>query len=426
MFAAWLAMAVLAGCGDSVTTTGNGAAGALNSTNENTSLPVAVAAAEQADTTVNPALVAADNAFGLNLLNTLIPANGGNVAISPLSVSMALQILYNGAGGTTQTAMAQALQLGNLSTPDLNAANAALLASLINPDSKVQLTIANSLWMHLSDNPVSAAFIQTDQTFYGATLGDLASAPGAPANVNAWVSNETDGLITQILPPANYNLADAVIADVIYFKGQWTTAFDVSQTAPAPFSVSDGTQTSAEMMHQSGSYYYLQGDNFQAMRLPYGQGRMSMLIVLPDAGTSVAGFVAGITVDQLNGWNAQMSMSTGSIALPRFTATFGSPLNNALTSLGMAVMFQYPAADFSGLAPRTYVSDVEHKTVIEIDETGTVAAAATTITVATGAVMANQFTMTMDHPFLYAIQDDKTGEILFIGILVDPTSASPS
>jgi serine protease inhibitor len=366
--------------------------------------------------------VSADNGFGLRLFQTLNSGAVGNVAISPISVAMALQILYNGAAGTTQLAMAQTLQLGSLSAPaQLNSENAALQASLISVDPQVSLTVANSLWMHLSDNPVLPSFTQADETYYGATVGDLS---GAPANVNAWVSAATSGLITTILPdepPNYYATLTAVLANTIYFKGQWSTEFDPGLTAAAPFTLSGGTQVSVEMMHQTGSYAHVQGPNFQAIRLPYGQGRFSMLIVLPDSSVSLNAFVAGMTLEGLNGWIAQLQNSSGNIALPRFTAKYSQSLPRALSSLGMGVAFcPNPEADFSQLAALTCIADVEHATVVEVDETGTVAAGATTVTVVITAVEL-PFVMTMDRPFLYAIRDDKTGELLFIGVLQNPS-----
>jgi serine protease inhibitor len=396
-----------------------------NSTGSSTP-PAAVTEAQKADTPVDPSIVAADNGFGLSLLNTLIPsASGNNVAISPISVAMTLQIVYNGAGGSTQQAMAQTLELGALSTQELNSDNASLQASLINPDPKVQIIIANSLWMHLTDNAVAPSFTQMDETYYGATVGDLA---GAPDNVNAWVATQTDGLITQILPPepaGYYNNIYAVLANTIYFKGQWASAFDPSATVAAPFTLGDGTQSSVEMMHQSGTYPYaegsLAGTHFQTIRMPYGQGRMSMLVVLPEAGADLASFAAGVTTQELASWTAELQPTYGNLALPRFTTTYGASLPPALTSLGMGVAFcQSNAADFPGIAPNACISDVEHKTVVEVDESGTVAAGATTVTVGTTAVQMPQFTMTMDHPFFYAIEDNKTGEFLFIGVMMNP------
>jgi serine protease inhibitor len=380
--------------------------------------PPAVMQAQQANTPVDPAIVTADNTFGLNLFQNLYSGTPGNVAIAPISVAMALQIVYNGAGGATQQGMAQTLQLGSLSTQDLNSDNAALQGSLLNPDPQVNLTIANSLWMHLDTNSVPAAFTQMDQMYYGATVGDLA---GAPANVNSWVSTETDGLITNILPNANYTAVVAVIANVIYFKGQWSTAFDPSQTAPAPFTLGDGTQVSVPMMHQSATYGYLQGANFQAVRIPYGQGRFSMLVVMPNAGTSLESFVAGLTPDMLSGWVAQLQTGLGNLSMPKFTATFGASLVQPLTTLGMQAAFCSDAqASFPGLG-LVCIQDVEHKTVVEVDESGTVAAGATTVTVMPTAVELPLFTLTLDQPFLYAIRDDKTGELLFIGTMTNPS-----
>lgn len=387
--------------------------------------PPAVLKAQQANTAVDPQIVAADNAFGLNVLNQLTSADTGNIAISPISIAMALQIVYNGAAGTTQTAMAQTLALGTLSLAQVNDDNAALQASLINPDSNVQLTIANSLWMHLSDNPVAAAFTTADQTYYGATIGDLA---GAPDNVNAWVAAQTNGLITQILPtePAGYYAQlVALIANTVYFKGQWSATFDAGQTAAAPFTLSDGSQLSAQMMHREGSYAYFQdtlaGTAFQAIRVPYGTGRLYMLIVLPDSQTPLSSFVAGLTAATVSSWNKQFQSSGVSLSLPRFTATFGTSLNSALTQLGMGVAFCNAGASFPGISPQACIQDVEHKSVVEVDETGTVAAAATTIGVGVTAVQAPQYTMVMDHPFFYAIQDGLTGELLFVGVLMNPS-----
>jgi serpin B len=376
-----------------------------------------------AGTPVSPALVTADNGFALNLFQNLSAGTSNNIAIAPISVAMALQILYNGAAGGTQQAMAKTLQLGAMSTQDLNDANAALQGALMKADPNVQITIANSLWLHLSDTPVLPAFTSMDETYYGATVGDLS---GAPANVNNWVDTETNGLITQILPSGvNYAGITAVLANVIYFKGQWTSAFDPSQTQSETFTLSDGTASSAPMMHESGNFDYLAGTDFQAVRLPYGQGRLSMLIILPNAGVALSSFVAGLTLDTVNGWVGELQSGYGSVALPKFTATYGVSLPPALTTLGLGSVFcSSGSADFSALATQpTCVSDVEHKTVVEVDESGTVAAGATTITVSPVAVQEPTFTITLDHPFLYAILDDQTGEWLFIGALANPAAS---
>jgi serpin B len=412
------AVAVLAGCGGGGADAGpQGAAPPV----ADSTLPPAVAAAAKAHAAVPQNIVSADNAFGLNLLSTLArqPQHAAaNIAISPTSLALSLQVLYNGAGGTTQQAMSQVLQLGSLSMQQINEANAALQASLLDPDPQTTLIIANSLWMH-SGNAVLPAFIQTDQTYYGATLGDLA---GAPDNVNAWVRSRTNGLITSILPPANYSVVIAVIANAVYFKGQWTQPFDASQTASRSFTTSDGSQKSVATMYQAAAYPYLQGAGFQAIRLPYGQGRLSMLIVLPDSGTPLESFLASVTADSVEQWTSQMKSSDLRLSMPKFTTVFNSELTAALSSLGMAIAFSCTppeAADFSALSPGVCVQNVEHDAVVQVDETGTTAAAATTITVGISAV--SGLSLTVDHPFLYAIRDDQSGALLFVGIVQDPT-----
>ncbi len=387
----------------------------------NISPPRGVVQAQEAGTAVDPQLAASDNAFGFDLFKTLMQDNTGNIAISPISVALALQIAYNGAAGTTQQAMAQTLRLGPLTTPELNTANAALQASLIRVDTRSQLTIANSLWTQLRKNPILSSFTQTVKTYYGGTVGDLS---GAPANVNAWIARETDGLITQILSPAPagyYAKVTAIIVNAIYFKGQWSKAFDAGSPVSAPFTLSDDTKTSSDMMHQSGHYEYLQGANFQVLRIPYGRGSLSMLIVLPNAGVTLRSFITDITVDDLNSWIGRLHGTLGTIALPRFTSTYRTSLPGALTSLGMGIAFcGSPSADCSGIGAGYCLSDVEHEAVVTVNEIGTVAAAATAVGFQTEMVQAFQFTMTMDHPFLYAIRDDKTRELLFIGALERP------
>jgi serpin B len=233
-------------------------------------------------------------------------------------------------------------------------------------------------------------------------------------------------LITDILPAGDYSKDVAVIANALYFKAPWTTAFNTAQTANAVFTLADGTQTSVPMMHQSGGYPYLQGSNFQAVSLPYASGRMSMLIILPGPGLSLSSFVAGLSLDDLNTWIGALKTASGSVALPRFTATYQTQgLAGVLGTLGMSVALCPPlgtGANFSSLSSQPVcVSDAEHQTVVEVDEAGTIAAAATTVTIAPTVAQLSSFTMNMDRPFLYAIRDDVTGELLFIGALMNPS-----
>jgi len=386
-----------------------------------TAAPAAVMQAKEASSPVDPTIVTADNTFGLNLLNTLMQGNSGNnTAIAPLSVAIALQIAYNGAVGTTQQAMAQTLRLGDLTVAQLNGDNAALQASLLDPDPKVDLTIANSLWVHLSTYPVASAFVSTDQNYYGAEIGDLA---GAPANVNAWVNTQTSGLISTIFPTqaqVDYSTIVALLVNVIYFKGQWASEFPLAQTAPGPFALADGTQTSVPMMQQTSVMPYLHGTNFQAVNLPYGQGRLSMLIVLPDTGVDLGSFVAAMTPSDIDTWVSQMSTVVSvDLSLPRFTTSFGASLKQALTALGMGIAFDEGQGNLSGIYPGAFISDVEHKTVVEVNETGTVAVGVTGVGIGITA-KPEPVNLAINHPFFYAIRDNTSGDLLFVGVLMNP------
>jgi serpin B len=322
--------------------------------------------------------------------------------------------------------MAHVLDVGSLTLQALNDDNAALEAALIDPDPDVTLTVANSLWIDESAHPVKPSFTQADETYYGATVGDLA---GAPANVNAWVDAATHGLIPQILPPdlPPSTFKVAIIANTLYFKGKWTTAFDPSQTDTGAFTLGDGSEVTADLMHQAGTLPYLEstfkGSRFQAIRLPYGEGRLSMLIVLPQTGTPIGPFVAGVTLEDLTHWIAGLQPTAVSIALPRFRAQYSQNLVTALSSLGMRVAFAPQEADFAALAPGAYVSSVVHSTVVEVGESGTTAAAGTVVTITT-TIVGVEPTMAVDHPFFYAIEDEATGELLFIGILMNPTTSA--
>jgi serine protease inhibitor len=382
----------------------------------------AVTQALQNHTPVAQQIVTADNTFGLAIFNVLNRGATSNVAISPTSIALALQLVYNGADGSTRRAMSQALQLQGLGALAVDKDNGTLQAALIYGDPTVQLRIANSLWMHLSKNPLLPAFISTNETYYAARIGDLS---GAPDNVNAWIAGETNGLITKILPPENYRGVTAVLANAIYFKGKWRSVFGPNLTRAARFTLRDGTEVSCKMMNQTGRFPYLLGPNFQALELPYGRsGRLRMLIILPAVGIDLGGLISKMTSAQLSTWIAGLEPARLEVELPRFTTTYATSLVNALTSLGMGVAFDANTADFAELSsPRgVYISDVAHETVVQVDESGTIAAASTAMLIQE--LSLPPITMTMNRPFFYAIIDAKTGALLFVGTLVNPSQTA--
>lgn len=313
----WLRVlaACLGGCGGG----GAGGSGAaaqapVAEPPSSTSPPPAVAAAQTAQTQVDPAIVAADNQLGLNVLGQLLGASSANVSLSPVSFALVLQILLNGAVGDTQTAMAGTLQLGSLTLDEVNSDNAALQASLEGLSSEVTLTLASSLWVHGGASAFQSAFVNINETYHGAALGNLAGPSGTLlGDPDTWVSTEADGLITSITP-APVSDIQFEVTNAIYFKGVWEYAFPVIATAGTPFTRADGSMVTAQMMMQSGQFSCLQGADVQAVSLPYAKGRSSMLIVPPAAGEDLATWLAGFSAAELESVVAAQTLQSGGSA----------------------------------------------------------------------------------------------------------------
>lgn len=380
-------------------------------------------AAEPSATTVDPRLVSAHTNFGFKLFSQLLQAQPDeNVVISPSSVAIALSMAYNGANGETQKAMADALALQGMGLGDLNQANADLENLLENADPAVQVAIANSLWAR-QDVTFNSDFLQRNQDFYNAEIATLDfTNPAAVGTINDWVSQKTEGKIPQIINEIDPDDVLFLI-NAIYFKGSWMEEFDPSRTSDRPFTLLDGTQKQHPMMIQGGKFDYAETEQFQAIELPYGEGRMSMYVFLPRETYSLSEFQQILTPDNWDNWMRQFTQREGSLELPRFKFEYGSSLNDALKAMGMAVAFEPNQADFSGLSDaKTFINDVQHKTFIEVNEEGTEAAASTSvgISITSAQLPQDPFEMRVDRPFFFAIRDNQSGTVLFMGSIVNP------
>ncbi|HCF29099.1 MAG TPA: proteinase inhibitor I4 serpin, partial [Cyanobacteria bacterium UBA11049] len=331
---------------------------------------------------VNTKVTAANARFSFKLFSEILKQNNSqnsqNIFISPTSVAIALAMTYNGAKGETQQAMAKTLELQGISLQEINSANAALIAAVQNADDKVQLNIANSLWAKQDIN-FNPDFLQTNQDFYRATVTDLDfSDPSAVNAINDWVSQSTNGKIDRIVQQINPDDVMFLI-NAIYFKGKWTKEFDPEQTTLQPFYLTAGEEKQHPSMSQSGEYKYYENKKFQAVSLPYGNdGRLSLYVFLPSDRSSLTAFYQALNADNWEKWIAQFRNRQGSIRLPRFKINYDLTLNEALKALGMGVAFE-PKADFSGIGDNLALSEVKHKTFVEVNEEGTEAAAATSV-----------------------------------------------
>ncbi|WP_414528101.1 serpin family protein [Nodularia chucula] len=368
-------------------------------------------------------VVDANNKFSFKLFSEIAQNNssGDDIFISPSSVAIALAMAYNGASGSTQQAMAKTLELQGMNLPEINSAYATLKALLETPDPQVEMTIANSLWVNQTAK-LQPNFLQSAQEFYKAQVESLDFNNPASANtINQWVEDSTRGKINKIvedIPPDQV----LFLINAIYFKGQWTNQFNKSQTAPHPFTLPSGEQKQHPMMSQSGEYRYYENDQFQAVSLPYGEdGKISFYIFLPKEESDLQSFYEKLNFENWEKWMSQFRNEDGFIRLPRFKTDYGVTLNDALKALGMAEAFSNQA-NFAAMGENLKISEVKHKTFVEVNEEGTEAAATTSIGMVPTSFRppTEPFRMIVDRPFFSVIRDNQTGSILFMGAVTNP------
>lgn len=371
-------------------------------------------------------MVEKTNDFGFKLYKNLGRGNE-NMMISPMGISLAMEMVYNGAAGATQTAMAEALNIQGIDVAQLNRNNQALIYLLTTADPKVTLSIANSIWM-AEDFKFAETFVETVKNDYQATAKQLDFAdPKSAKVINKWVEEQTQGTIDQIVAPPIDPQTIMFLINAIYFKGAWTSPFEKSLTTDQPFNLADGQIVTVPTMYQSGSFDYLKTANFQALRLPYGEDqRMAMVLFLPNHDSSMGEFQQQLNQDNWSNWMGLFEQKEGSLMLPKFTMAYENSLNQVLSDMGMGIAFEAGTADFSKMTEAAalgdvYISDVKHKTFIQVDEAGTEATAVTSVEVGTTSMPVYDFELNFDRPFFYAVQDLETGAIIFMGTLMDPS-----
>ncbi len=370
-------------------------------------------------------VVTANTQFGFNLFDEIRKTEQDkNIFISPLSISIALAMTLNGAASETEQAMANTLQLQGLDTESINTGYAGLRQALQVADPKVVLTIANSLWAR-QDVPFKQDFLQRNTEYFEATVSTLDfTDPNTLTTINQWVDTNTNSKIQKILDEIN---PDAVLflINAIYFKGTWQTEFDPSHTRDGTFHLGTDGEKQVPMMTRTGDYAYHENpeEKFQAISLPYGDGRMSMYIFLPYPESDLNTFLDGLNTENWENWLSQFNEQEVFLSMPKFKLEYKKTLNNPLQSLGMGIAFAAGAADFSRMADlealgkNLYIGEVLHKAVVEVNEEGTEAAAVTSVGIrATSAPPA----FIADRPFFFAIRDNETKTVLFMGTVVEP------
>jgi serine protease inhibitor len=355
--------------------------------------------------------------FDFALFSEVAGEDSGNVVLSPLSARIALAMAYNGASDEVSEEMAYVLDFAGMSLDEVNAMMRGIIDSLLEEDTNVQLEMASSIW---SDDEI--AFLEDFRARcvqnYDAEVASVdLDGPEAAGTIDAWVSEKTHGKIPEIAGSFDLKYIGAMLINALYLKGAWTYQFDPSLTAPGSFTLADGEVKRVPLMSQAGDYDYLENEDFQAVSLPYGDGRLSMYIFLPTEEKSLDGFVQGLNRDDWERWMAAFSIKEGMISLPRFELEYTKDLSTALTSLGMGSAFMGDAFPRMANVQPLWIDRVVQKTYMDVNEEGTEAAAATAV----GMTWGGDFIfMEVNRPFFFAIRDNQTGTLLFMGSILEP------
>jgi serpin B len=383
---------------------------------------------------------AGNNAFALALYARL-RERGRNLFFSPFSLRAALGMAYAGARGDTASELAAALRFPVLDEA-LHAAFEEAIGRLgAAGGGAIELAVANSLWAQ-EGSPMRAEFAELCARRYGGGLigVDFRSAPDAARQrINGWTEERTRQRIHDLIPAGTLTSdTRLVLANAVYFKAPWLAPFDQTMTREQPFRRERGGRVNAPLMHAVEDWGYVRGPGFQAVDLTYTGGDLTMMVLVPDRGDGLQALEDGLTPGLFHDCRAGMEHRTVQLFLPRFRVTWGTAeLSPTLGALGMRMPFVQGVADFAGIngvAPpdpeALFIARVLHRAFVETGEEGTEAAAATAVeSLWVGASPGGYRpppipVVRADHPFLFAIVERRTGMILFLGRVADPTSES--
>lgn len=375
-------------------------------------------------------IVGGDSRFATDLYARLKEKTSGNLFFSPYSVSAALAMTYAGAAGETQKQMAEVLHF-TVTESELHKAMARLRSSLLADTKKgYQLRVANRLWGR-KGYEFLPEFLQTTRRYYGAEMGIVDFAENTEAarqEINGWVEKQTEEKIKDLLGPGVLDpRTRLVLTNAIYFKGDWQKKFNKKTTKEAPFHLSADKEVMVPMMRQTEQFGYLAVGDLQVLEMPYANGELSMVVLLPKEIGGLPQLEKKVTQANLQEWTKGLRRQKVIVYVPRFKMTSQFGLKDTLQAMGMKLAFDDEKADFSRMSRKEglYISAVIHKAFVDVNEEGTEAA------VATGVVMKMKKgparprseetpVFRADHPFVFLIRDNRTGSIVFMGRVVNP------
>lgn len=370
----------------------------------------------------------ANNRFALDLYRQL-RAEEGNLFFSPSSISTALAMAYAGAAGETEAEMAKTLHF-QMPEKRLHEGMQSLQALWKSPaeENDIRLHQANRLWGQRSYDFLPA-FLEITREHYGAELAevDFAQSEEARRRINAWVEEQTERKITELVPAgALSSNTRLVLTNAVYFHGVWAAPFNEERTTDEDFHVTAAEKVQVPLMHRQDEFRYAAVDDLQILELPYGERSLSMLVLLPREVAGLAKLEAELTFQNLQRWLASVKHEDEvKVYLPRFKTTSQFQLSDTLAAMGMQSAFDRDAADFSGMTDSEdlFISAVIHKAFVDVNEEGTEAAAATGAVIAATAAPVEPEeppVFRADHPFVFLIRDNRNDSILFLGRIENP------
>ncbi len=368
-------------------------------------------------------VIKTNNNFGLTLFNEVIKSDDTkNIMISPASVSLALGMAYNGAESSTKAAFDSVLNYEGLTRAEVNEVMMDLIKTLVTDSKGNLLEIANSVW-YRSGFPVFQGFIEMNKTYYGAEVRELDfSSPGAVDEINGWVADKTHDKIDEIISELSAETM-MVLINALYFNCLWETEFDKDETAMELFYNEDQSQYGqVEMMKTESTFKVAATNDYTAVELPYRDNKFSMRLFLPGNGSSVDELIAALDGDTWDSWMEEFEeQDEVQVVMPKFKFEYRRSMANDLINMGLGIAFT-GSADFSGISDiDLLISDVIHKTYIDVNEEGTEAAAVTAVVFeTTSAGPGGPMVIRFNKPFLFAITENSSNSIVFVGKVMEP------
>ena len=368
-------------------------------------------------------LVDSMNSFSCDFYQNLDVMANENIFFSPYSVFVALAMTYEGAKNETANEMKLVLDFPQ--NNDTMLCSFGRLFNLYNQHKTYTLQTANALWTQY-DFEFLPSYLQFIESYYmgNTTNLDFSKTQEAANQINQWIEDQTHGKIKDMIQSNDINpFTKMILTNAIYFKGDWKYQFDAEKTKQENFFVSNDTTVTVPMMQmndESITFNYMENNDTQFLELPYKGDNLSMLFLLPKD-NDITSLEQQLSWSILHEWTQSMSKNSVNIKIPKFTFETKYSLKEPLKSMGMVNPFT-SSADFSGMNgyKNLFIDKVLHNAFIQVDETGTEAAAATTVTMVLTSMPPSEIVFHADHPFLFFIQHNQTGNILFMGKVTNP------